>query len=133
MGRGVDEPGDLPPSQADVARYSMTAPGDFIGYVQGVPGGHGADPDEFEGVTRLETGDYAGGRRVDGLFEAHSGVFEVRSGAWKNMYETLIGGTVTTDERTDTVLVPAHIGPYAVPGLPSVEHVHLPSERIDIP
>lgn len=133
MGKGVDEPGDLPPSQADVARYSMTAPGDFIGYVQGASGGHGADPDEFDGVTRLETGDYADGRRVDGLFESHSGVFEVRSGAWKNMYETLIGGTVTTDERTDTVVVPAHIGPYAVPGLPSVEHVHHPSERIDIP
>lgn len=113
MGRGVD------------------GPGDFINYVQGAPGGHGADPDDFDGTTRLETGNYRNGDPISG-FGAHSGVFKHGSGAWKNMLDGLTGGTVTTDDYTETVVVPPHIGPYQIPGFPSVEHVHHPSEEVDI-
>ena len=56
-GVGVDDPGDWHNRNPDVLRFSMTAPGDFIEAVQGIPGGpHGADPDEMNGVIRLATG-----------------------------------------------------------------------------
>ena len=51
----------------DVLRFSMTAPGDFIEAVQGIPGGpHGADPDEMPGVIHLATGHYDDGRLMAG-------------------------------------------------------------------
>ena len=56
-GVGVDDPVDWHNRNPDVLRFSMTAPGDFIEVVQGIPGGpHGADPDEMEGVIPLATG-----------------------------------------------------------------------------
>src|SRR5690606_30121898 len=65
MGHDVHSGSDLPRSQRDVDRYSMTAPGDFIELTQGVQKGgigHGADPDTFDGTTRLHTGDKADGQ-----------------------------------------------------------------------
>ncbi|MFD3594649.1 hypothetical protein ACFWU5_18160 [Nocardia sp. NPDC058640] len=81
-GTGVFDGGWNNPN-ANVQRYSMTAPGDLIGVVQSypeggltIPGGihlpgnpHasevlGGDPDEVPGVTRLDTGFY--GKNIDG-------------------------------------------------------------------
>lgn len=43
----------------NVERYSLTAPGDSIQYVQGMPfGPHGGDPDTAPGVERIDTGTY---------------------------------------------------------------------------
>lgn len=99
MGHDVEDADDLPSSQSGVDRYSMTAPGDIIGETQGTQVGdnigHGADPDEFEGTTRLHTGDKVDGSLNTGL-NSHTTVFEVGSDAWENMYEVFIGGTVDT-------------------------------------
>ncbi|MGV9710788.1 alpha/beta hydrolase [Gordonia sp. NPDC003424] len=44
----------------DVGRFSLTAPGDPIQYIQSLPGNpHGGDPDGAPGVTRLDTGYYS--------------------------------------------------------------------------
>lgn len=99
MGHDVEDADDLPTSQFGIDRYSMTAPGDIIGDIQGTQLGdnigHGADPDEFEGTTRLDTGDKVDGSPNTGL-NSHTTVFEVRSDAWRNMFEVLTGGTVET-------------------------------------
>lgn len=95
MGVGVDGPDDLSPTQPDVHRYSMTAPGDAIGLSQGKSFwglGHGADPDEV--VTRLDTGNLVDGTVNEGT-DAHSNVFQQHSDAWNNMYEVLTGGRAT--------------------------------------
>lgn len=103
VGYGIDTPKDLPSTQKDVKRYSMTAPGDFIGATQGFPSGtglgHGADPDTFEGTTRLHTGNYP---EIPGDPErsnqpiqtggSHSGVFVPESDAWDSMYAVFAGG-----------------------------------------
>lgn len=94
MGRDIDQAEDLPQTQDDVDRYSMTAPGDFIELVQGrgVGGwGHGADPDTFTGTVRLHTGDTVDGQPNTG-WDAHSGVFETGSTAWGAMLAVFTGG-----------------------------------------
>ena len=83
-GVGVDDSGDWHNRNPDVLRFSMTAPGDFIEAVQGIPGGpHGADPDEINGVIRLRTGYYDDGRPVSG-WEAHSGMLNRPSDSWRD-------------------------------------------------
>ncbi|MFC3514600.1 alpha/beta hydrolase [Amycolatopsis halotolerans] len=101
MGHGVWSPADLPPSQAGVQRYSMTAPLDPIILAQGNAGalewtgiGHGADPDTFPGVTELTTGRDAAGDVQWGL-SSHSGVLKPGSDSWENIYGVLTGGHVT--------------------------------------
>ncbi|WP_037363350.1 alpha/beta hydrolase [Amycolatopsis orientalis] len=101
MGHGVWSPADLPPSQAGVQRYSMTAPLDPIVLAQGNAGalewtgiGHGADPDIFPGVTELATGRDAAGNVQWGL-SSHSGVLKPGSDSWENIYGVLTGGHVT--------------------------------------
>lgn len=98
MGNDVDSPADQHPTNPNVKRYSMTAPGDPIGAIQGVDVGGlglGPDPDTWPGTTRLETGYYADGSKVEG-FDAHGGVFKKGSDSWRQMYEVMTGGTVTT-------------------------------------
>ncbi|MEU6078481.1 alpha/beta hydrolase [Micromonospora sp. NPDC047074] len=98
MGHHVDGPEDLRPVQPDVQRYSMTAPGDPIAWVRDVNignWGHGADPDEFPGVVRLETGNYADGRPLEGV-SAHSDVLTYHSDAWWNIYQVFTGGPLVT-------------------------------------
>jgi hypothetical protein len=91
-------------------RYSITAPGDLIGLIQGLPTppglGHGPDPDEFRCVVSLPTGrlpsdptllDELGeplgdraGDRVAG-FHSHSDLFIQRSDAWWQIYRVFTG------------------------------------------
>lgn len=112
-------------------RYSMTAPGDLIESTQGVNLGlltglgHGADPDTFPGVVRLETG-----RKVDsdpssellGGMGAHSSVFLPGSTAWSNMLRVLQGGqnvaeyTEPSRIRTPQGLVVETVYPMEDPG-----------------
>ncbi|MEV5764031.1 alpha/beta hydrolase [Micromonospora sp. NPDC052213] len=102
MGHRVDGPEDLRPAQPDVQRYSMTAPGDPIAWVRDINifnWGHGADPDEFPGVVRLETGNYPDGRPLEGT-SAHSDVLTYHSDAWWNMYQVFTGGPVVTVPST---------------------------------
>jgi hypothetical protein len=110
MGHDVWQPGDLHDTQPDVARYSMTAPGDPISAIQGVQLfglGHGADPNTFPGVTDLTTGNYANGQPITGL-AAHNGVLTTGSDAWKNMYGVFTGGPVTpVPPTTDTTPDPS--------------------------
>jgi hypothetical protein len=90
-GVGVDDPGDWHNRNPDVLRFSMTAPGDFIQAVQGIPGGpHGADPDEMPGVIPLATGYYDDGRLMAGP-EAHSDVLNWPSDAWRNVLAVITG------------------------------------------
>ncbi|HEY8471387.1 MAG TPA: hypothetical protein VIL37_01985 [Natronosporangium sp.] len=91
-------------------RYSITAPGDLIGFVQGLPAppglGHGADPDTFRCVTRLPTGHLPadptaldelgrplGDRAGDeiGGISSHSDVFIKHSDAWWQIYRVFTG------------------------------------------
>ncbi|MGX9792127.1 alpha/beta hydrolase [Mycobacterium sp. MMS18-G62] len=94
-GVGVDDPGDWHNRNPDVLRFSMTAPGDFIEAVQGIPGGpHGADPDEMPGVIRLATGHYDDGRLMAGP-QAHSDVLNWPSDAWRNILAVITGDRET--------------------------------------
>ena len=84
-GVGVDDVGDWHNENPYVMRFSMTAPGDWIEPLQGMPlNPHGADPDEMDGVIRLATGDYDDGRPVAG-WDSHSGVLTEPSDAWRNI------------------------------------------------
>ncbi|GAA1670135.1 hypothetical protein GCM10009830_15010 [Glycomyces endophyticus] len=111
MGSGVYGPEDYTEPCRD--RYSITAPGDPISYVQGMPYvpllGHGADPDEFPGVRSLATGslsdapdavdDYGvslaerglSGKTVEGV-HSHSEIFYPESDAWNNILKVMLGG-----------------------------------------
>ncbi|HEY0216848.1 MAG TPA: alpha/beta hydrolase [Cellulomonas sp.] len=99
IGPGVDDPGDL--ARPGTPRYSMTAPGDPIGLSQGVAVGglgHGADPDTFPGVVRLETGLVSAAHPEQGVLQgasAHSDVFNRGSTAWNNMLAVMTGGEVS--------------------------------------
>jgi uncharacterized protein YukE len=95
-GVGVDDAGDWRNRNPDVLRYSMTAPGDFIELVQGIPGGpHGADPDEVDGVIRLSTGNYDDGRPVAG-WDAHSGMLNRPSDSWRTILSVITGDVHST-------------------------------------
>ena len=94
-GVGVDDPGDWHNRNPDVLRFSMTAPGDFIEAVQGIPGGpHGADPDHMTGVIRLTTGHYDDGRLMAGP-KAHTDVLNRPSDAWRNILAVITGDRET--------------------------------------
>lgn len=90
-GVGVDDPGDWHNRNPDVLRFSLTAPGDFIQAVQGIPGGpHGADPDTMPGVIPLATGYYDDGRLMAG-WPAHSDVLNSPSDSWRNILAVITG------------------------------------------
>jgi hypothetical protein len=91
-GVGVDDPGDWHNRNPDVLRFSMTAPGDVIQLVQGLPGGpHGADPDEMAGVIRLATGHYDDGRPMAGP-GAHTDVIDrPDSDSWRTILAVITG------------------------------------------
>ncbi|HET7666484.1 MAG TPA: alpha/beta hydrolase [Mycobacterium sp.] len=94
-GVGVDDPSDWHNRNPDVLRFSMTAPGDFIEAVQGIPGGpHGADPDEMPAVIHLATGHYDDGRLMAGP-QAHSDVLNWPSDAWRNILAVILGDSET--------------------------------------
>lgn len=94
-GVGVDGAEDWHNRNPDVQRFSMTAPGDWIEAVQGIPfGPHGADPDEMDGVIGLDTGYYQDGRRMAGP-DSHSDVINEPSDAWRNILAVITGGPVT--------------------------------------
>jgi hypothetical protein len=90
-GVGVQDPGEWHNRNPEVMRYSMTAPGDLIQLVQGLPRGpHGADPDEMPGVIHLATGYYDDGRLMAG-FDAHSDVLNAPSDSWRNILAVITG------------------------------------------
>lgn len=92
-GVGVDDPAQWHNRNPDVVRFSMTAPGDFIELVQGIPGGpHGADPDEMAGVIPLTAGRYDDGSFVAG-FGAHSGMLNRPSDSWRTILAVITGDT----------------------------------------
>lgn len=90
-GVGVDDPGDWHNRNPHVERFSMTAPGDFIELVQGIPGGpHGSDPDEMPTVIPLAAGDYDDGGPVAG-WDAHSGMLNRPSDSWRTILAVIAG------------------------------------------
>ena len=90
-GVGVDDVGEWHNRNPGVVRYSITAPGDLIQAVQGIPRGpHGADPDEMAGVIHLATGYYDDGRLMAG-FDAHSDVLNSPSDSWRNILAVITG------------------------------------------
>ncbi|CAJ1504039.1 alpha/beta hydrolase [[Mycobacterium] burgundiense] len=93
-GVGVLDETDWHNRNPDVQRYSMTAPGDPIEWVQGLPGSpHGADPDEMSGVWRLSTGRRLDGSEMSGL-AAHSDIVNEPSDAWHNLLAVITGTPV---------------------------------------
>ncbi len=94
-GVGVDDPSDWHNRNPDVLRFSMTAPGDLIEVIQGIPGGpHGADPDEMPGVIHLAAGDYDDGRPMAGP-RAHSDIINAPSDSWRNILAVITGDSST--------------------------------------
>ena len=90
-GAGVDDQSDWHNRNPHVIRFSMTAPGDLIQAVQGIPGGpHGADPDEMAGVIPLATGYYDDGRLMSG-WHAHTDVLNSPSDSWRNILAVITG------------------------------------------
>ena len=80
----------------------MTAPGDFIELVQGIPGGpHGVDPDEMSGVTPLRTGTYDDGRPVAG-WDAHSGMLNRPGDSWRTILAIISGDAETVRHAAAT-------------------------------
>lgn len=94
------------------ARYSMTAPGDFISYTQGrdaspIGIGHGADPDRLEGVVRLETGRIDAADPNSGILRgesSHSAVFEEETTAWDSIFAVMTGGEASLYTRPESHL-----------------------------
>ncbi|MBX7453002.1 alpha/beta hydrolase family protein [Mycolicibacterium sp. 3033] len=94
-GVGIDDPAQWHNRNPDAVRFSMTAPGDFIQAVQGIPGGpHGADPDEMPGVIPLAAGRYDDGSAVAG-FGAHSGMLNRPSDSWRTILAIITGDAET--------------------------------------
>ncbi len=94
-GVGVDDPSDWHNRNPDVLRFSMTAPGDLIEVVQGIPASpHGADPDEMAGVIHLTAGDYDDGRPMAGP-QAHGDIVNAPSDAWRNILAVITGDSPT--------------------------------------
>ncbi|AQA04962.1 alpha/beta hydrolase [Mycobacterium sp. MS1601] len=90
-GVGVDDPSDWHNRNPDIQRFSMTAPGDWIEIVQGLPlSPHGADPDTMAGVVRLDTGNRLDGSPMAGP-TAHSDVINEPSDAWHNILAVITG------------------------------------------
>jgi len=91
-GVGVDDSGDWHNRNPDVLRFSMTAPGDVIQLVQGIPGGpHGADPDRMANVIHLATGNYDDGWPFVGP-QTHTDVLDdPASDAWRNILAVITG------------------------------------------
>lgn len=90
-GVGVTSPADWHNRNPDVLRFAMTAPGDWISIVQGVPGGpHGADPDTMPGVIPLAAGRRANGWPMAGP-STHSDVLNEQSDAWRNLLAVITG------------------------------------------
>ncbi len=90
-GVGVRNPQDWHNRNPAVLRFSMTAPGDPISLVQGIPfGSHGADPDRMPGVVRLAAGRRLTGAPMTGP-SAHSDVLTEPSEAWHNILAVIIG------------------------------------------
>ncbi|WP_155826943.1 alpha/beta hydrolase [Jongsikchunia kroppenstedtii] len=76
---------------ADVKRYSVTAPGDYIQDVQAMGYFDGQDPDHHAKITRMDSGYYSDGRLVEGT-GGHGGYWnDPGSDAFKNMAR-VIGG-----------------------------------------
>ncbi|TRW78973.1 alpha/beta hydrolase [Mycolicibacterium sp. 018/SC-01/001] len=97
-GVGVDDPTEWHNRNPGVVRFSMTAPGDFIEIVQGIPGGpHGADPDEMPGVIPLAAGRYDDGGFVAG-FGAHSGMLNRPSDSWRTILAVITGDSATWEQ-----------------------------------
>jgi hypothetical protein len=97
-GVGVDDPGDWHNRNPHVLRFSMTAPGDFIQAVQGIPmGPHGADPDTMPGVIHLATGHYDDGRVMAGP-KAHTDLLNWPSDSWRNILAVITGDSETLHE-----------------------------------
>ena len=90
-GVGVWDTSDWHNRNPDVLRFSLTAPGDPIGLVQGIPRGpHGADPDGLPGVIPLAPGRRLGGGPMGGL-SSHSDVLNEPSDAWRNIVAVITG------------------------------------------
>ena len=90
-GVGVHDPGDWHDRNPAVIRFSMTAPGDPISAVQGIPfGSHGADPDQMAGVVPLATGRRLTGGPMIGP-STHSDVLTEPSDAWRNILAVIAG------------------------------------------
>lgn len=90
-GVGVYQPQDWHNRNPAVERFSMTAPGDPIELVQGLPlGVHGADPDDMAGVIRLDTGRRLDGSVMGGL-AAHGDVLNEPSDAWHELLRVITG------------------------------------------
>jgi pimeloyl-ACP methyl ester carboxylesterase len=90
-GVGVRNPSDWHNRNPAVLRFAITAPGDPIGLVQGIPfGSHGADPDEMPGVIGLAAGRRLTGGPMAGL-SAHSDVLTEPSDAWRNILAVITG------------------------------------------
>lgn len=118
-------------------RYSMTAPGDLISYVQGVPLppglGHGPDPDTFRCVVQLPTGNLPhhpgavdeNGRRLGdragqpiGGISSHSEIFVRYSDAWWQIYRVFMGAVEPPPPcppRSDPEHVEVRVLPLVVP------------------
>ncbi len=94
-GVGVDDAADWHNRNPHVLRFSMTAPGDLIQAVQGIPGGpHGADPDRMPGVIPLATGYYDDGRLMAGP-SAHTDIVNWPSDSWRNILAVITGESET--------------------------------------
>lgn len=90
-GVGVHAPADWHNRNPAVLRFSMTAPGDVIGLVQGFPTGpHGADPDRMPGVIPLATGRRLTGWPMVGP-STHGDVLNEPSDAWRNILAVIAG------------------------------------------
>lgn len=90
-GVGVHDSSDWHNRNPDVLRFSITAPGDPIGLVQGILlGPHGADPDLMPGVIQLAPGRRLTGGPMGGP-SSHSDVLNEPSDAWRNILAVITG------------------------------------------
>jgi hypothetical protein len=115
MGNGIWSPSDLHNANPNVQRYTMTVPTDPIvfsqrsgwtvdqmlghGSVTAALVSHGANPQDFPGMTVLEPGKDGAGKPLSdypqfGNDASHNAVFHSDTDSFQNMYEVFTGGKV---------------------------------------
>lgn len=100
---------DQYPVTADVPHYSLMAPGDPLGIIQGAEvgdWGHGGSPLMTDGFIRLETGYLENGQVSSGQVKGHLDVWDGNSTAMNQMFNVMVEGRVELYAEPELIVIP---------------------------
>jgi len=114
MGIGVRDLEQYPVT-ADVPHYSLMAPGDPLGIIQGAEAGdwgHGGSPLTTDGFIRLETGYLENGQVSSGQVKGHLAVWDRNSTAMNQLFNVMVEGEVELYAKPQMIVIPGSNQPY---------------------